>query len=315
MSFPGEYIYLSDEKRVLDELVTYQDNSIILIDRLVNVDKLKNLRLESYIVTLVLKGSLTGELDSQTIALNENDAIICHPNSILERSSASPDFECRVIGLAPNFADEISSMIAGNWDVKMYFNKYPVLHLSEEETRIFCQYFDLLHSKLTSSTCSRRNELVGSLMKAFFYEFADIVERYIKLMPTKFSAGESIFKRFMKLLESEENKHRSVEYYATKLCISPKYLSVVCKKESGSTAMEIISKFVANDIRTLLRSSNLTIKEIAYKLDFPSLSFFGKYVKKNLGLSPRRYRQMCRKSELVVSQDDAGQQASGVDAE
>ena len=43
--------------------------------------------------------------------------------------------------------------------------------------------------------------------------------------------------------------------------------------------------------KTLLRQPNKGVKEIAYELDFPDLSFFGRYVKKNLGVSPRQFRE------------------------
>jgi YesN/AraC family two-component response regulator len=47
---------------------------------------------------------------------------------------------------------------------------------------------------------------------------------------------------------------------------------------------------VSRDIHELLTESNKSIKEIMEELDFPSLSFFGKYVKKHLGKGPKEYR-------------------------
>jgi len=44
-------------------------------------------------------------------------------------------------------------------------------------------------------------------------------------------------------------------------------------------------------IRQQLRYSNKTIKEICNELDFPNLSFFGKFVREHMGMSPTEYRQ------------------------
>ena len=45
------------------------------------------------------------------------------------------------------------------------------------------------------------------------------------------------------------------------------------------------------DALYLLKKSDKSIKEIVNELDFPNLSFFGKYVKRHTGLSPKQYRE------------------------
>ena len=75
------------------------------------------------------------------------------------------------------------------------------------------------------------------------------------------------------------------------LCLTPKYLSAVCKQVSGSTASQLIASFVVKDIRRLLDESDKSVKEICNELGFPNPSFFGTYVRKHLGQSPRRFRE------------------------
>ena len=93
------------------------------------------------------------------------------------------------------------------------------------------------------------------------------------------------------LLACTEVKKRSISYYAGKLCVTPKYLSTVCKKVSGKTAFEWINDYVVEDIKYFLKYSNKSIKEISEHQDFPNISFFGKYVKTHLGTSPTDYRK------------------------
>ncbi|WP_287679026.1 helix-turn-helix domain-containing protein, partial [Bacteroides sp.] len=76
-----------------------------------------------------------------------------------------------------------------------------------------------------------------------------------------------------------------------KLFVTPKYLSAICKEISGETASDIITRYVKKDIECLLKQPNKTIKEIANELDFANLSFFGKYVKRIFGVSPKEYRE------------------------
>ena len=98
------------------------------------------------------------------------------------------------------------------------------------------------------------------------------------------------FQRFLNILNTSEVRHRSVEAYADELCISPKYLSAICKKHSGKTANEWIRKHVLEDIRYHLKQTDLTVKQISMHLGFPNTSFFGKYVKEHFGMTPLQVR-------------------------
>ena len=101
----------------------------------------------------------------------------------------------------------------------------------------------------------------------------------------------SLFNRFLELLQTTEAKHQTVEYYASKLCISAKYLTIISKKNSGKTANEWIQEYKLSAITNYLRTTDWSIKEISNLLGFPNTSFFGKYVKDHLGCSPLEYRK------------------------
>ena len=62
-------------------------------------------------------------------------------------------------------------------------------------------------------------------------------------------------------------------------------------QQSGKPASELINDMTVNNIRRMLRSTDKTVKEISVEMGFSSLSFFGKYVRRELGVSPREYRQ------------------------
>ena len=63
------------------------------------------------------------------------------------------------------------------------------------------------------------------------------------------------------------------------------------KEISGRTAGEWIENYVTVEAKVLLRSTDLTIQEIASRLNFTNQSFFGKYFKHQTGMSPSEYRK------------------------
>ena len=76
------------------------------------------------------------------------------------------------------------------------------------------------------------------------------------------------------------------------MCITPKYLSSIVKDVSGKNAGEWITEYVILEAKVLLKSSKMDVQGIAYKLNFPNQSFFGKYFKQKTGMTPGQYRKL-----------------------
>ena len=96
--------------------------------------------------------------------------------------------------------------------------------------------------------------------------------------------------RFAELLSQEYMRERSVEFYANRLGITPKYLTMVCRKRRGLTASQIIDSVVIHSAMRMLNQQGVSIQRVAEQLNFPSQSFFGKYFKQRVGISPSRFK-------------------------
>ena len=75
------------------------------------------------------------------------------------------------------------------------------------------------------------------------------------------------------------------------MCITPRYLSRVVKESTQFSAAEWIERLVVLEARALLKSTNMTIQQISDELNFSTQTFFGKYFKRRVGLSPKEYRR------------------------
>ena len=80
-------------------------------------------------------------------------------------------------------------------------------------------------------------------------------------------------------------------FYADKLYISPKYLSLIIKESTGRSAAEWIDEYVILEAKNLLRFSGKNIQQIAYELNFTNQSSFGKYFKHLTGMSPSEFQR------------------------
>jgi AraC-like DNA-binding protein len=105
------------------------------------------------------------------------------------------------------------------------------------------------------------------------------------------SRGEIIFEQFLNLLGSQASIQRSINYYASQLCITPGHLSAVVRRQSGQSVMQWVNRRFAMQAKLLLRHSDRTVADIAFDLRFENASFFTRFFRRETGLSPSEYRK------------------------
>lgn len=280
---------------LLKKASVYHDEEIIIIDRIKNIptSNLPTIKTESFIALLCLNGNSSLLVNNNAYKVNQNDLLICSPYTIIKPKTASSYFECIGLSLSEEYIKQIMLISSDSWKFKEFIENNPILPLNEEKCIVFQQYYDLLRSKLTGTPIRHQKELTNALLQAFIYEFHDSLEPFINLnTPSQvFNSANNLFNAFVDLLSSSYPKKRSVNYYAEKLFVSPKYLSSICKEKCGEPASKLIKDYVTRDIKYLLKCPDKSIKEIANELEFSNLSFFGKYVKNQLGISPKQFRE------------------------
>lgn len=281
-----------EKTEVLEKVASYYDDRLAIIESVQRLDGSVAAKINIFSFVLCRKGKGTIWVNDQSYDFKENDLLICMPDDILEHGTKSEDFQVSGFLMSPDYIFRLISS-RSRWDFKLYLETHPVFSLNEKEVGIFSQYFDLLRSKLTGEPCKYQKELIDLLVQAFMCELGSSMERFIESESSSlsYSSGNNLFQSFLDTLSSSYPKKRMVSVYADKLHVTPKYLSSVCKEVSKHTASEWINWYVMKDVEYQLKRTKKTIKEVANELEFPSLSFFGKYVKRYLGMSPREYRE------------------------
>lgn len=249
-------------------------------------------KLTNFASLLCTQGEGTLHVNNQKIHIRQNDLLICQPGTLIENETLSKDFIYCGLYLSTDFLNALNNIPTNVWNVRNHLEQHPLIHLSPQASKIYCQYYELIHVKLQAAHIDAHQRFITTcLTQAFLYEFYVILEQYLHDTPLRFTSGDNIFKKFIDLLLQTYPKPRSVNWYAEMLHVTPKYLTTICKHACGETASYIINHYVINDIKRLLMRPEKSVKEIVLELEFPSISFFGKYVKKHLGVSPKFYRK------------------------
>jgi len=250
------------------------------------------IQIDAVVLVLCTDGMLELEVETNKYKLFRGDLLICGPNRVMKTVLALENSRFKIIFLS-RFMNRFNiSYQRSIVDKAFYLGTNPVLHLGDNQIVQFEEYYRLLDEKLNNPTTSYHSEIMHSILQAMMYEILSYLDNVAPVKEEGFvRQGEILFRRFVNLIAESKVKSRFVYYYADKLNVSTKYLSAVCKTVSGKTAGDIIDEFVVKDIIRLLKYSDKSIKEIALELDFPNISFFGKYVKAHLGVSPKAYRR------------------------
>lgn len=276
--------------------IDYVDDDIIVTNSLEDIlGKHNAVRLNFFLIVFCREGHIQLNVNNQAYSLHKNDMLTLVPSSIFGQVLMSNTLKVRIFGFSLVFVNDTMKGEKGMDSIFNYMQQNPVRHLqpSKEDEIIYNHYGDLIMNKIKGCNLRFQRRILLYLFSSLYCEIVAEVSRLLEDRHVGENETRSvyhIYRNFMKELSRDDGCHRSVSHYADLLCYSPKYLSYAVKQASGRTAMEWINEHTINLIKFQLRTSDKSIKEIAELFKFPNLSFFGKYVKRNLGMSPAQYK-------------------------
>lgn len=250
------------------------------------------LRLKGLGLVVCWQGSFQFSLNQADFHAKVGDTLFIPEDAAFRILQESEDLEVYILV----YQIEPIRDIIGNSVASMYMYSQLTPELScvwpTGEESEFIKYMSLLDNvlQMEENTFSLYEKKL--LLLALTYRICSIYNR--KLI----SAGEEavgrkneIFIRLIQLIEKYYMQERGVEFYADKLCLSPKYLSAVSKSICGYTVQELVFKAIIRKSISLLKNTQKDIQEISNEFGFPNASYFGTFFKKQMGMSPQQYRK------------------------
>ncbi|WP_106832109.1 AraC family transcriptional regulator [Parabacteroides pacaensis] len=265
-----------------------------IIGRDINVDIL-NLyrdypcRLKAEIFVFCLDGYLEASINLNEYQIKANDFVTLLPGSIIQIKKAEGSPKFFIIAYSSKFIATFN-MIASTRETLQIIRENPVLHLSDKMVELFCDYFSLINKVYEQNLLPHIPVFYKNILHTIFYAVGEVYKHNDPTMKKPQNRGEEIGKNFELLVMEHYTKERSVSFYAKKLGITPQHLSSTIRQISGRKVSDIITRYVITDAKAQLKSTGASIQEIAYSLNFPNVSFFGKYFKRAVGVSPQQYR-------------------------
>ena len=277
-----------------DIQIGYSDNDIAIIDSFQKLAEVSAAHVEMNAVTICTRGKAMGTINGKTIEVHKNQVAIIPHDVIVTDLMISPDFDMKVMLFTNRILHSFLHEKVNIWNDVVYIHRMHVITMEDDDLRFYTNLYEMLSLCFyKEEECFPfRTDVIQALLRGAILGLCGALKH--RMLNDKESivrgTGNNHFQRFLDLLHSNDVKRHTVESYASELCISSKYLTAVCKKNSGKTANEWITEHVLEDIRYYLKQTNLSIKQICDRLGFPNPSFFGKYVKDHFGMTPLEFR-------------------------
>lgn len=248
-------------------------------------------RMDAFAAIFCVSGKAEVQINLKKYVLKSGTLVLHVPENIIQINSCENLIVYPFI-ISSEFIQKIHFETKDLMNLYMAAKTSPVLDLQYEDIHILEKYYYLMESILQSETTYKDRMTIG-VTSSFLYKIYDILikklkeKEYTRKIPER---CEIVFEDFIKELNLFNGTKHSLSFFAQRLNLTPNYLSCRVKEYSGRTATEWIEESVILEAKTMLKHTNLTIQEIAYKLNFPTQTFFGKYFKRITGISPKQYR-------------------------
>mgnify|MGYP005888602065 FL=1 len=273
----------------LPGMVNYS-NDIVLVSDIAAVHLLSHpTRLHATTALICLSGEIECSINLKRYVVRENSLLVNFPGDIIQIHRVDGVKGSAAI-ISVNYTHELQLDARTRSDSIMNLHDIGPVSVPLAELE-YIGHYDML---LRKSIADGNGMVVRALSLALAYSIIDLLNKY-SVRNAEYGREQSrpqqIFDKFMRLLNEHHVKERSLQFYADRMFLSPKYVSCMIKSYSGRSAGEWINDYVVLEAKIMLRYSDLSVQQIAYHLNFPTQSAFGKYFKEQVGCSPRNYRK------------------------
>lgn len=268
------------------------DDDVIYLGNLREVDNLPAVRKGYNTIVFCRGGRIVVEVGGNSqVKVTPGQLLLIPTGKLIQPMLVSADVEASALLVSDTILKSVLGSQITIWNKAMYMKEIYVVEdaswlagMRDYSLSIFGGdnemhlYREIIHSFLRTMLLMICEKLLGS--ESMTSSVDDVSTMHDK----------ELFNAFLQLLAREDQKRQRVSYYADKLNITPKYLSTVCKKVSGKNPMRWIAESVMQDCYSLLKETDLSVKEISNLLGFPNASFFGQYFREQTGQTPVEFR-------------------------
>lgn len=237
---------------------------------------------DCYTIILITKGCGSMDVDFHTVHMSEGQLGVITPGQV-HSNLCVEDCEFLMLRISPDMMES---------DYRSRIDDYSLtgkpIRLTEDTKTLLCDTMQLL-SRLIASMGDTQS-MKGVVFNMLSVILGIITPLILSGQPQRRLRTTEITVKFKQMLPQFIKQQKRPSFYANQLCISEVYLNEAVKKSTGMTPSEWIINAIMLEAKRLLRSTSLSIKEIAFELGYEDHTYFSRLFKKKTAMTPLIFR-------------------------
>lgn len=239
------------------------------------------------------RGSAMLTVDGRSVKIGRGDLMIYPPYSKVGVETVGAGFECLICEVDYEFV--LSAVKTVSWSPRLqYISKAPVVAISADTVSRLDGLIGLISLRQDDESNPLMALSLDCLRKALAYEVIGAYIEKVELPEADRSSRDSIAVSFQEDLKRDAARHRDVAHYARLQGLTPRYFSTAIRELTGYAPSYWISRAVIVEAQHLMLDSTLSLKEITFKLNFSSQTFFSRWYHQYAGETPSQFRRRNR---------------------
>lgn len=240
-------------------------------------------------IFICLKGEGYVIINEHKYQLAPGTLCIAFPGTIIQGFKRGEGFESYTLRIATDFLRDLDIPAASS--IHLLMRENPCMVLTPDQLEGILDICHMMQLKDARTLHPFREQINAQMLRMLCLELAGVYAQHIPVKREPCSRQDMTFRRFLSLLATDITVSREVQYYADKLSITPKYLTIITRQISGRSAASWITHSVIINAKALLSTTQLTVQQVSERLNFPNPSFFGQYFLRHTGMTPKAFRR------------------------
>lgn len=242
------------------------------------------------VFVLCTRGTVRATINLSEYTITHNDFVTVLPGSFIQIHEVSSDTRVCFAGFSSEFISRVS-YVETYLDFLPMILDNPIMALQEEVAQLYRNAFSLLIRAYSLPNTLDNKEILMSIFTIFFQGVGELYKRCKPTTNEPIKREHELYRQFIQLLMTHYTLEHEVSFYAKKCGVTPAHFSGAIRKASGHSPLAIITGIIIMNAKAQLKSTRLPVKEIAFSLGFNNLSFFNKYFRKHVKMTPQEYRE------------------------
>ena len=204
------------------KIIHYSDGDISLMTDINDLSELNGIKSDSYLFLASRKGRLQIDINGNTHTIKEGERLTVLPQNFTDNILVSVDADIVMLRLSVRIVSDLIREHIDKWNRMIYICKAYRMSAVKNLEEQMQFYYRLILSKTMNPDQKYHKEIIRTIIKAILLEMLSNMETDQCQSAEGENKTQFQFNRFLQILSSEDVKHRPIDFYADRLCISSK---------------------------------------------------------------------------------------------